>query len=277
MKKIYSLLMAVTIIFTLASCQGGQKKAGDKSAQDSAAVKSAQDSTAAQAAVAEINTLTAEETNSGWTLLFDGTTSTGWRGYNKTTFPKGWEVIDGTLHCIGTGTGEAGAENGGDIIYDKKFKNFQLKAEWKIQPGGNSGIFYLGQEVKDWPIYKTAPEMQVLDNERHPDAMLGKDGNRMAGSLYDLIPAKPQNAKPAGEWNSIEIICYKGTVVHKQNGATVLEYHLWTDDWKKLVKDSKFPELNPDWSNVAKEGFIAFQDHGDNVWYRSVKIKEMAE
>jgi hypothetical protein len=179
------------------------------------------------------------------------------------------------LHCISTRVGEGGAHDGGDIIYDKKFKNFQLKAEWKISTGGNSGIFYLGQEIPEWPTWKTAPEMQVLDNINHIDAGLGKDGNRQAGSLYDLIPAKPQNAKTVGEWNSIEIIVYKGTVVHKQNGETVLEYHLWTDDWKNQVKDSKFPSLNPDWANVAQEGYIAFQDHGDNVWYRNVKIKEL--
>ena len=268
MKKIYSLLLAGTIVFTLASCQGGQKKAGDKSGNDSTALK---------VAVPEINTLSAEETNAGWKLLFDGKTSTGWRGYNKPAFPKGWEVVDGTLHCIGTGTGEAGAENGGDILYDKKFKNFQLRAEWKISKGGNSGIFFLGQEVAGWPIWKTALEMQVLDNVNHPDALLGKDGNRQAGSLYDLIPAKPQNAKPAGEWNSVEIICFKGTVAFKQNGVNVLEFHLWTDDWKNLVKNSKFPEMNPNFAEVAKEGFIAFQDHGDDVWFRSVKIKEMAE
>ncbi|MFY9150699.1 MAG: DUF1080 domain-containing protein [Prolixibacteraceae bacterium] len=262
MKKIYSLFLAGTIVFAV-SCQSGQKKAGEKSATDSTAV------------VAENNTLTPEEVNAGWQLLFDGTTSTGWRGYNKTEFPAGWQVVDGTLHCIGTGTGEAGAENGGDIIYDKKFKNFNLKLEWKISNGGNSGIFYLAQEIPGWEIYKTAPEMQVLDNERHPDAMLGKDGNRQAGSLYDLIPAKPQNAKPAGEWNTVEIICYKGTVVHKQNGVAVVEYHLWTDDWKKLVADSKFPNLNEKWADVATEGFIAFQDHGDDVWYRNIKIKEL--
>lgn len=264
MKKIYSFLLIGVIAFSLAACQGGQKKTAEKSATDSTAV-----------ATPELNQLSAEEANAGWTLLFDGTTSTGWRGYNKTEFPTGWEVVDGTLHCIGTGTGEAGAENGGDILFDKKFRNFQLKLEWKIQAGGNSGIFYLGQEVPEWPIYKTAPEMQVLDNVGHPDAMLGKDGNRQAGSLYDLIPAKPQNAKPVGEWNTVEIICYKGTVVHKQNGETVLEYHLWTDDWKNLVNNSKFPELNPNWADVAKEGFIALQDHGDNVWYRNIKIKEM--
>ncbi len=262
MKKIYSLVLAGTVFFAV-SCQSGQKKAAEKSAKDSIAVAS------------QINTLTPEEANAGWQLLFDGTTSNGWRGYNKTEFPTGWEIVDGTMHCIGTGTGEAGAENGGDILYDKKFKNFDLKVEWKISKGGNSGIFYLGQEVAEWPIYKTAPEMQVLDNINHIDANLGKDGNRQAGSLYDLIPAKPQNAKPIGEWNSAEIIVYKGTVVHKQNGETVLEYHLWTDDWKNLVKNSKFPNLNENWADVATEGFIAFQDHGDNVWFRNVKIKEL--
>ncbi len=265
MKRIYSLLLAGTVVFAV-SCQSGQKKPTEKSAKDSTAVA---------ATVETINQLTPEEANSGWKLLFDGKTSTGWRGYNKTEFPKGWEIVDGTFHCIASGTGEAGAENGGDILYDQKFKNFNLKVEWKISKGGNSGIFYLGQEVKDWPIYKTAPEMQVLDNIDHIDANLGKDGNRQAGSLYDLIPAKPQNAKPVGEWNTAEIIVYQGTVVHKQNGVTVLEYHLWTDDWKKMVKESKFPNLNENWADVATEGYIAFQDHGGDVWYRNIKIKEL--
>lgn len=170
---------------------------------------------------------------------------------------------------------DAGAEDGGDILYDKAFANFHLKIEWKISEGGNSGIFYLGKEVAEWPIWKTAPEMQVLDNAKHPDALLGKDGNRQAGSLYDLIPAKPQNTKPAGEWNSAEILVYKGTVVHKQNGETVLEYHLWTEDWNNLVAGSKFPEQNPDWAKVAESGVIALQDHGDDVWFRNIKIREL--
>jgi len=218
------------------------------------------------------NQLTKKEKAEGWVLLFDGTTSNGWRGNNRPDFPGGWEVVDGTLHCKGSGEGEAGAKDGGDILYDKKFSNFRLKLDWKISKGGNSGIFYLGREVKGWPIYKTAPEMQILDNERHPDARAGKDGNRMAGSLYDLIPAVPQNAKPAGEWNSIEIEVYQGSVWHRQNGKTVLEYHLWTDDWKKMVANSKFPALNPDWANVAKSGVIALQDHGNDVWFRNIKI-----
>jgi hypothetical protein len=220
-----------------------------------------------------LNALTDAEKAQGWVLMFDGKTSGGWRGYNKTTLPAAWTVEDGSLKCKGSGTGEAHTETGGDIIYDKKFSNFDLKLEWKISEGGNSGIFYLAKEVPGWEIYYSAPEMQVLDNERHIDANMGKDGNRKAGSLYDLIPAKPQNAKLAGQWNSVEIIVYQGTVVHKMNGQTILEYHLWTPAWNELVKNSKFPQFNPDWANVAKEGFIGLQDHGGDVWYRNLKIR----
>jgi len=221
-----------------------------------------------------VNTLSEAEKKDGWQLMFDGKTSNGWRGYKRDHFPNGWVVENGTIQCLGSGRGEAGSKEGGDIIYDKEFQNFEFSLEWKISEGGNSGIFYLGEEKLDY-IWKTAPEMQVLDNEKHPDAKLGKDGNRQAGSLYDLIPAKPQNAKPVGEWNKIEIIVYKGTVVHKQNGVTVLEYHLWTPEWNEMVAKSKFPKLNKDWADVASKGYIGLQDHGDDVWYRNLKIKEL--
>lgn len=222
------------------------------------------------------NQLTKEEKADGWMLLFDGKSSDGWRGYGKSEFPSAWSIVDGTLHMTGSGRGEAGARDGGDIIYDKEFQNFHLKLEWKISEGGNSGIFYLGQERDDLDyIWKTAPEMQVLDNERHPDANMGKDGNRQAGSLYDLIPANPQNAKPAGEWNSVEIKVYKGSVWHYQNGEVVVEYHLWTPEWNKMVAGSKFPALNEEWADVASKGYIGLQDHGDDVWFRNIKIKEL--
>ncbi|WP_282056578.1 3-keto-disaccharide hydrolase [Maribacter luteus] len=223
---------------------------------------------------APMNGLTEAQKAEGWVMLFDGKTSEGWRGYKKDHFPEGWEIVDGTLHMIGSGRGEAGSKDGGDIIFDKKFQNFTLSLEWKISEGGNSGIFYLGEEELDY-IWKTAPEMQVLDNERHPDAKLGKDGNRMAGSLYDLIPAKPQNAKPAGEWNTVELTVFKGTVIHNQNGENVVEYHLWTPEWKEMVAGSKFPALNPDWAEVPSKGYIGLQDHGDDVWFRNIKIKEL--
>jgi hypothetical protein len=222
-------------------------------------------------AIDSINMLTAQEQADGWILMFDGNTTTGWRGYNKPAFPdSGWVVEDGAIRCIGSGMGEAGGK-GGDILYDKKFKDFDLKLEWKISQGGNSGIFYLGQEIPNEPVWKSAPEMQVLDNSNHPDAKLGKDGNRMAGSLYDLIPAIPQNARSFGEWNQAEILVYQGTVVHFQNGEKVLEYHIGTPDWDKMIKGSKFKDFTE--FGKYREGFIALQDHGNNVWYRGIKIK----
>lgn len=217
-----------------------------------------------------------EKEEDDWIILFDGTSTEHFRGYNMEEFPEqGWEITDGTLHCIGSGQGEAGGQ-GGDIITKEKYANFELSLEWKISEGGNSGIFYLAQELEGKPIYMSAPEMQILDNERHIDATLGEEGNRKAGSLYDLIPAEPQNAKPAGEWNTAKVTVYKGTVVHSMNGENVLEYHLWTDQWKEMVADSKFADW-PEFVDPAKEGYIGLQDHGDDVWFRNIKIRKLLE
>lgn len=210
-----------------------------------------------------------------WEVLFDGTNTDKWRGYCSEAFPQGWVIEDGALKVQGSGRGEAGS--GGDIITKEKFSNFELSLEWKVSEGGNSGIFYLARERcsdNKAPIWQSSPELQILDNERHPDAKLGKDGNRQAGSLYDLIPANPQNAKPAGEWNQVTIMVYKGTVVHTQNGENVLEYHLWTEDWNNMVKNSKFASYE-DFLNVAQEGHIGLQDHGDDVWFRNIKIRRL--
>ena len=204
----------------------------------------------------------------GWTYLFDGTSTEGWRGYNKGTFPsEGWIIEDGTLrHVAGAG--------GGDIIYDKKFSNFELSFEWKISDGGNSGVFILAQEIPEQAIYMSAPEFQILDNDKHPDAKLGINGNRTATSLYDMIPANPQNTKPAGEWNSAGIIVNNGKVSYLSNGETVVEFTIWTDEWYAMVANSKFKDW-PYFVNPAKEGYIGLQDHGDDVWFRNVKIKEL--
>lgn len=267
--NIKSLLMLVSVMaFTLMTSCGGKQEAADDSevVEEVVVVEEA----------APLNGLSAEEAEDGWVLMFDGETSNGWRGYGKDHFPAGWGIVDGSIMMKGSGRGEAGAQDGGDIIYDQEFENFHWKLEWKVSEGGNSGLFYLGQENPELgPIWKTAPEMQVLDNEKHPDALLGTDGNRQAGSLYDLIAADPQNAKPVGEWNQVEIICYKGTVVHKQNGVTVVEYHLWTPEWNEMVAGSKFPGLNPDWANVAQKGYLGLQDHGDDVWFRNLKVKAL--
>ncbi len=226
----------------------------------------------------------------GFITLFDGKTLTGWRGYGMDEAPKSWNVEDGAIHLTGSGTGEAQMEGGGDLIFAHKFKNFEFEFEYKISKGGNSGVFYLAQEVttkedgKDvyLPIWQSASEFQVLDNANHEDAKLGVDGNRQAASLYDMIPAKPQNAKPFGEWNKGKITVFKGTVIHSQNGVNVVEYHLWTPKWNEMLKNSKFKEngefpiayrLLKNMGGEKHEGYIGFQDHGDDVWYRNVRIK----
>lgn len=249
MKKILAIALLVLTVASLTSCKN-KKKAAD--ADDPNVI-----------------------------VLFDGSSTDGWRGYDKTTLPTAWTIEDGCLKINGSGNGEAGAKDGGDIIYDRKFKNFELTFEWKVGKGSNSGVFYLAQEVPGEPIYISAPEYQILDNANHPDAKLGVDGNRQSASLYDMIPAKPQNAKPWGEWNTGKIMVYKGTVVHYQNDVNVLEYHLWTPQWKELLDASKFSQdkwplaydLLINCGGEEHEGYIGLQDHGDDVWYRNIKIK----
>ena len=215
--------------------------------------------------------------------LFDGKTLKGWRGYNRADVPARWTVDNGAIRMTGSGAGEAGAKDGGDLVFAHKFKNFELEWEWKVAKGSNSGVFIMIQEVEGQPSYISAPEYQILDNVNHPDAKLGKDGNRQSASLYDMIPAKPQNSKPFGEWNKSKIMCYKGTVVHYQNDEPVVEYHLWTQQWKEMLDNSKFSkdkwplayELLLNCGGENKEGLIGLQDHGDDVWYRNITIKEL--
>ena len=228
----------------------------------------------------------------GYYVLFDGTSLNGRRGYGKDNVPSRWTVEDGCIKFSGTGTGEGQTGEGGDLIFARKFKNFILELEWKVSKGGNSGIFYLAQEVKTVredgsekyePIYISSPEYQVLDNANHPDALLGVDGNRQSASLYDMIPAKPQNSNAFGEWNKAKIMVYKGTVVHGQNDANVVEYHLWTDQWTQMLQASKFSqekwplafELLNNCGGENHEGYFGLQDHGDDVWYRNIRIKVM--
>ena len=209
--------------------------------------------------VAEHNTLTRAERSEGWILMFDGETSEGWRGYNRSDFPDGWLIEDGTLYCTGTG---------GDVIYDQKFLDFHLKIDWKISEGGNSGIFILAQEMEGRPIWHTAPEIQILDNVAHPNV----NPDQFAPALYDLIPPSVQNTRPAGEWNTIEVILQGAHLTIRQNDADVVHTHIGTPEWDEMVDESKFPleifgKLEP--------GYIGVQDHRDEVWFRNIKIKEL--
>lgn len=238
----------------------------------------------------EVDLSTFKTDADGYIEIFNGKDFTGWRGYGKDVVPGKWTIEDGAIKFNGTGGGEAQDEEGGDIIFAHKFKNFELLLEWKVSKGGNSGIFYLAQEVETTdedgnkrlePIYISSPEYQILDNANHPDAQLGKDNNRQSASLYDMIPAVPQNQKPFGEWNKAKIMVYKGTVVHGQNDENVLEYHLWTPQWTDMLQASKFSqekwplafELLNNCGGPDREGYIGLQDHGDDVWYRNIKIK----
>ncbi|MEM6542837.1 MAG: DUF1080 domain-containing protein, partial [Bacteroidota bacterium] len=160
--KIASLL----VIGLLFSCNTAKKEKSTEAEAEEVAAEVVE----TEVAMAP-NTLSEAEKEEGWKLLFDGETPTGWRSYGKDTFPTGWVIEDGMIYCPGSGRGEAGGKDRGDILYDQAFSNFHLKLEWKISEGGNSGIFYLGQESDELDfIWKTAPEMQILDNEKHPDA-----------------------------------------------------------------------------------------------------------
>lgn len=213
-------------------------------------------------------------------VIFDGTSLEGWRGYNKEHIPSKWAIEDGTLKFSKAPAGIVNPE-GGDIIFAHDFKNFELEFEWKISHAGNSGVFVLAKEVKGQPIYISSPEYQLLDNENHPDAKQGVNGNRKSASLYDMIPASPQNGKPAGEWNKAKIVVNKGKVTHYQNDVKVVEYNLWSPQWIELLQNSKFSEK--EWplafsllstvGGKSKSGVIGFQDHSDDVWLKNVTVK----
>ncbi|MFC4698941.1 DUF1080 domain-containing protein [Glaciecola siphonariae] len=280
-----SVLLGASVAASILLFGCGQPAQESSSKVDNT-VQSAQPDTAVHAPSADTidanaqNMLSPQEAADGFVLLFDGLNLEGWRGFNQDSVPSIWVVEDGTLHMIGeSNMSEEQKANRADIIYDQQFSDFILKLEWKISENGNSGIFYLGQESSDSAqydyIWKTAPEMQILDNNGHPDANKGKNGNRQAGSLYDLVPANPQNAAPVGQWNQVEIHVQDRKVKHIQNGAVVVEYEMDTPQWEAMIKDSKFPGLNANWAKVPNSGFIGLQDHSDPVWFRNIKVKPL--
>jgi len=204
------------------------------------------------------NSLTDAEKAAGWRLLFDGKTTTGWRNYGKPTISDGWVVQDGALTRVGAG---------GDIITSDEFKNFELSIDWKIEPGGNSGIFYRAAEDTD-EIYWNAVEMQVLDDAKHPD---GQSPVTSAGAAYDLYPAPPGHVHPGGEWNTARLIVNGNHVEHWLNGVKLLEYELGSRDWDSKVAGSKF-KPHPRFGKNS-QGHIGLQDHGNVVAYRNIKIR----
>ena len=280
MKKALLFAACIAMVFSMVSCKNKKKAAEPESKVPAYEVVENP----------QVDLAGFPVDDEGYIVIFDGTSLNGWRGYGKDHVPARWTIEDGCLKFTGTGAGESQSGDGGDIIFTKKFKNFEMKFDWKISKGGNSGVFYLAREVttkKDdgtvqyEPIYISSPEYQILDNANHPDAKLGHDGNRQSASLYDMIPAVPQNQNPYEQWNSGSIMVYQGTVVHNQNNENVLEYHLWTPKWTEMLQASKFSEeawplafeLLNNLGGENHEGYIGFQDHGNDVWYRNIRIK----
>lgn len=299
MKRIIYTVAAMAMVLGVSSCgNNNNKKAATAPAEIKwAGTETVETKVANEGAPAyikvdkpQVDLASVPQDKDGYYVLFDGQTLNGWRGYGKDAVPSRWTVEDGCIKFSGTGTGEGQTGEGGDLIFAHQFKNFIVEFEWKVAKGSNSGVFYLAQEIKTdkedgtqryEPIYISAPEYQVLDNANHPDALLGVDGNRQSASLYDMIPAKPQNQNPFGEWNKGKVMVYKGTVVHGQNDVNVVEYHLWTQQWTDMLQASKFSqekwplafELLNNCGGENHEGYFGFQDHGDDVWYRNVRLK----
>jgi hypothetical protein len=220
-----------------------------------------------------VNQLSKKEKKDGWVLLFDGKSFDGWRQYNGTTMPANWTIDDQAMKVFTAPDKKPGQGSNGDIIFaGKKFKNFELSIDWKVSKMANSGIFYNVREVPGKPVYYAAPEIQVLDNV---DATDNKVASHLAGSLYDMIPADPKTVKPTGEWNTIVIRVENGNVTHTQNGTKVVSYTLWTPEWDALVANSKFKDFPGFTEGISKEGYIGLQDHGYDVWFRNIKIREL--
>jgi hypothetical protein len=232
--------------------------------------------TASVAMAAADNTLTAQEQAAGWKLLFDGTSTKGWRNAHADTFPsKGWQVKDGLLSVLESGGGEAA--HGGDIVTVDEYGDFELKVDVKLTKGANSGIKYFVTEKLGTPGRGSAIglEFQLLDDAVHPDAKAGKAGNRTFGSLYDLIAA-PANkpVKPIGEWNTAHIVSKGTKVEHWLNGTKLLEFDRASDAFAALVAESKYKGYTG--FGRAKSGHILLQDHGNTVYFRNVKVKGAA-
>jgi hypothetical protein len=212
-------------------------------------------------ALAADNQLTEEEKSQGWQLLFNGSDMQQWRNFQKPDLSDKWQIEDGAMKLTAAG--------GGDILTKQQYQNFELMLDWKIAEGGNSGIFVLADETGNM-IYSHAPEIQILDNERHSDNKLE---THRSGSLYDMIASPASSHKVAGQWNTVKIRLDKSTITIWQNGVQTAEVTIGSPQWQQLLASSKFAT----WEGFAKAktGHIGLQDHGDQVWFKNIKLKEL--
>lgn len=226
----------------------------------------------AETATEEVATETSDATEDGWEILFDGDDVDKWRGYNRDAFPNlGWRVENGELMVEHSGTEEAGF--GGDIITKEKFKDFELELEFNLTDTANSGILYLVREVEDTPIWHSAPEYQLLDDETYKVTYPELTDKQMTGANYDMH-AQPKNfSNPIGEWNTARLVKRGPHIEHWLNDSLVVEYDLHDNDWEQRYQASKFKEY-PTYASVD-EGHVGLQDHGHLVRFRNVRIKRL--
>jgi hypothetical protein len=219
------------------------------------------------------NTLTDEEKSAGWELLFDGSTLNGWKRYNHDTIGPLWSVKDGMIVCDGSGLTEGTAKVGGSLMTTKQYGNFDLTAEWKVSPGGNSGILYHVVEKPELKSdYESGPEYQVMDDAGWKGGAL-KEAQK-AGSNYDMFAAPAaKKVNPPGEWNTARIVYNNGHVEQYLNGEKVVEFDEGSPDYEANYKKSKWTGY-PQW-NKSKTGAISLQDHGAPVYFKNIKIKSL--
>ncbi len=221
----------------------------------------------------DMNALSPKDKREGWELLFDGKTMNGWRGAYLDSLPsKGWEVKDGVLTVQASGGAEAAF--GGDIVTVKQYSSFELVVDFKLTEGANSGIkYFVTEQQPKTPGSAKGLEYQLLDDARHPDAKLGINGNRTLASLYDLLPAHHKTVHPIGEWNHARILVRGTHVEHWLNGVRVLAYERGGKEYLAHKAESKFRDIAG--FGEAHEGHILLQDHGDQVFFRNIKIRPM--
>ena len=219
------------------------------------------------------NSISEREAREGWKLLWDGKTTNGWRGAKLKSFPSnGWEISNGILKVQKSGGGES--TNGGDIVTEKKYRNFELTVDFMITPGANSGIkYFVDTELNKGEGSSIGCEFQILDDKQHPDAKLGVMGNRTLGSLYDLIPAPANKPFRPGFFNTARIRVNGNQVEHFLNDVKIIGYERGTQMWQALVNYSKYQQ----WTGFgnAAEGHLLLQDHGDEVWFKNIKVKDL--
>lgn len=236
--KNLTILVSLVFAFSILSCSNGNKK--------------------------ELNTLTKKEKADGWELLFDGNTMEKWKTFNGGEV-TGWIIADGELHNSGVGS-----DHGGDIITKKEYENFELSLEWKIAPESNSGVFIHVQEGMTDAIYESGPEYQLMDDKGWPTEL---EDSQYSGANYGMNAPENANVKPLDKWNTTRIVVKNPHVEHWLNGKKVVEYDLWSDDWKERKAAGKWAET-PHYGE-AKSGHIGLQDHGGLTMFRNIKIRSL--